>query len=75
MKNEPLIGYSIEQIIFIEILVTLRRKFSFRSIEGRMKFSIRNFAAKYNLGQPVAGNFLMAQYDDYVPKLHAQIGV
>ncbi|PSN44467.1 OV-16 antigen [Blattella germanica] len=34
----------------------------------------RNFAKKYNLGNPVAGNFFQAQYDDYVPTLHAQFG-
>ncbi|XP_066144601.1 protein D3-like [Euwallacea fornicatus] len=37
-------------------------------------FSIRKFAEKYNLGQPVAGNFYQAQYDDYVPILYKQLG-
>jgi hypothetical protein len=44
-----------------------------RSREGRINFSIRNFAVKYNLGQLVAGNLFQAQYDDYVPKLHEQL--
>ena len=43
-----------------------------RSRDGRLNFSIRKFAEKYKLGNPVAGNMYQAQYDDYVPKLHAQ---
>ncbi|XP_065341880.1 protein D2-like isoform X1 [Cloeon dipterum] len=45
-----------------------------RSGDNRGKFSIRKFAAKYNLGNPVAGNFYQAQWDDYVPKLYEQLG-
>jgi hypothetical protein len=48
-------------------------KFMIRSREGRINFSIRKFALKYNLGQPIAGNLFQAQYDDYVPKLHEQL--
>ncbi|XP_059475141.1 protein D3-like isoform X2 [Neocloeon triangulifer] len=44
-----------------------------RSGDNRGKFSIRNFAKKYNLGNPVAGNFYQAQWDDYVPKLYEQL--
>lgn len=43
------------------------------SREGRVKFSIRDFARTHNLGSPVAANFYQAQYDDYVPLLHAQL--
>jgi len=46
----------------------------FRSAEKREKFSIAKFALKYNLGNPVAGNFYQAQYDDYVPLLYKQLG-
>ena len=46
---------------------------SSRSRENRMMQSIRKFAEKYHLGQPIAGNLYQAQYDDYVPKLHAQL--
>lgn len=45
-----------------------------RSAEKREKFSIAKFALKYNLGNPVAGNFYQAQYDDYVPLLYKQLG-
>lgn len=44
-----------------------------RSGEHRGCFKIRNFAKKYNLGQPIAGNFYQAQWDDYVPKLYEQL--
>ncbi|GJQ88323.1 hypothetical protein Trydic_g223 [Trypoxylus dichotomus] len=45
-----------------------------RSGDNRGVFSIRKFAAKYNLGQPVAGNFYQAEFDDYVPILYKQLG-
>lgn len=41
--------------------------------EGRGCFAIRKFAAKYKLGDPVAGNFYQAEWDDYVPKLYEQL--
>lgn len=48
--------------------------FSSRSMrKGRLQFRIRDFAVKYGLGQPIAGNFYQAQFDDYVPILHAQL--
>ena len=40
---------------------------------GRINFSIRKFAKENNLGEPIAANFYQAQYDDYVPTLHAQL--
>ncbi|KAK7571218.1 hypothetical protein V9T40_014822 [Parthenolecanium corni] len=45
-----------------------------RSADNRAKFKIADFAKKYNLGNPIAGNFYQAQYDDYVPKLYKQLG-
>lgn len=44
-----------------------------RSGDGRGKFSIRQFAKKYNLGEAIAGNFYQAEWDDYVPKLYEQL--
>lgn len=41
---------------------------------NRGKFSISAFAKKHNLGDPIAGNFYQAQYDDYVPILYKQLG-
>ncbi|XP_049878999.1 protein D2-like isoform X2 [Pectinophora gossypiella] len=42
--------------------------------DNRGKFSIAKFAKKYNLGDPIAGNFYQAQWDDYVPILYKQLG-
>lgn len=49
--------------------------YNFRTTENRFKFSIYNFSKKYNLGTPVAGNFYLAQYDDYVPIVFHQLGI
>ncbi|ODM88164.1 Phosphatidylethanolamine-binding protein 1 [Orchesella cincta] len=49
------------------------KRISNRSEEGRGKFSIRNLAKKYKLGQPIAGNFYQAEWDDYVPEVHKQL--
>ncbi|CAD7084251.1 unnamed protein product [Hermetia illucens] len=45
-----------------------------RSREGRIKTSTRELIKELNLGDPVAGNLYQAQYDDYVPILHQQLG-
>ncbi|XP_057653703.1 protein D3-like [Diorhabda carinulata] len=42
-------------------------------LNHRLKWNVRNFAKKYNLGQPIAGNFYQAQYDEYVPIIHSRI--
>lgn len=42
--------------------------------DGRGCFKIASFAEKYKLGNPVAGNFYQAEWDDYVPKLYEQLG-
>ncbi|XP_030371501.1 protein D2 [Scaptodrosophila lebanonensis] len=41
--------------------------------DGRANFNTEKFVAKYKLGNPVAGNFYQAQWDDYVPKLYKQL--
>lgn len=45
-----------------------------RSGDHRGGFSIAKFAQKYKLGDPIAGNFYQAEYDDYVPELYKQLG-
>lgn len=45
-----------------------------RSGEKRACFSIRKFAQKYKLGDPIAGNMYQAEFDDYVPILYKQLG-
>lgn len=42
--------------------------------DGRAKFSIKSFAEKYKLGNPIAGNMYQAEWDDYVPILYKQLG-
>nr|CAI5870264.1 unnamed protein product [Callosobruchus analis] len=42
--------------------------------DNRGNFSIRKFAQKYKLGEPIAGNFYQAEWDDYVPILYKQLG-
>jgi phosphatidylethanolamine-binding protein (PEBP) family uncharacterized protein len=49
------------------------RKLTNRSGDHRGQFKIRNFAKKYGLREPIAGNFFQAQWDDYVPKLYEQL--
>lgn len=44
-----------------------------RSREGRPKFSAKTFAMRHQLGDPIAGNYYQAQFDDYVPLLHQQL--
>ncbi|XP_018333227.1 phosphatidylethanolamine-binding protein homolog F40A3.3-like [Agrilus planipennis] len=45
------------------------------SFKDARLFLIRDFAKKYNLGEPVAGNFYLAEWDEYVPILHKQLGL
>lgn len=49
------------------------RKLSNTSGEHRGKFSIQKFAEEHKLGDPVAGNFYQAQWDNYVPTLYKQL--
>lgn len=44
-----------------------------RSGSGRGQFRIEAFAEKYQLGDPIAGNFYLAEFDDYVPELYKQL--
>jgi len=86
-KGEVLIGYigsgapkgtGLHRYIFLVYKQPSKLSFdeprvSNRSRDHRLKLSVRKFAEKYNLGQPTAGSFFQAQYDDYVPILHAQL--
>ncbi|KAK6643612.1 hypothetical protein RUM43_005122 [Polyplax serrata] len=49
------------------------RKLSNTSGDHRGKFSIQKFSEEHNLGNPIAGNFFQAQWDDYVPILYKQL--
>lgn len=45
------------------------------TIHGRLGFKLREFASKYNLGDPIAGNTFLSQYDDSVPAFYARLGL
>ena len=40
---------------------------------GRPSTKASDLATKYNLGNPIAGNFCQAEWDDYVPKLYEKL--
>ncbi|KAF7633201.1 hypothetical protein Mgra_00007391 [Meloidogyne graminicola] len=44
-----------------------------RSGEKRGCWKVHEFAKKHGLGDPIAGNFYQAEYDDYVPILYKQL--
>lgn len=50
-------------------------KLSCGSGEGRQEFSIVEFAKKYGLGNPIAGNFYQTEYDEYVSSLSRSLGL
>ncbi|XP_050297579.1 cell surface glycoprotein 1-like isoform X11 [Anthonomus grandis grandis] len=43
------------------------------SFQNRDGFSLRNFAQKYQLGQPIAGNYFKCRWDRSVPKIFEKI--
>ncbi|ALC46812.1 CG17919 [Drosophila busckii] len=49
------------------------QRVSNRSRQGRPKFHVAKFAEHHQINELVAGTFYQAQYDDYVPTVHAQL--
>lgn len=49
-------------------LVFNEKLISAKEVYGRVKFSLRKFAEKYNLGKPLFVNYFEAQWDEYVDK-------
>ena len=43
------------------------------STDNRGGTKTSHVTSKYNLGNPVAGNFFQAEWDDYVPKLYEKL--
>lgn len=60
-------------IYFSVALWSIKSCFYFRSGDGRAFFKVAEFAQKYSFGDPIAGNFYQAEYDDYVPELYKQL--
>ena len=44
-----------------------------RTGDGRRSHKVAEFAEKHHLGDPVAGNFYQAEWDDHVPHLYEQL--
>lgn len=53
--------------------VTFQEEHKSNTNGKRGKFNTENFAKKYGLGDPVAGNYFEAKFDDSVPALHRQL--
>lgn len=72
-------GTGLHRYVFLlykqpEKLTFDERRLTNRSADNRGNFSIRKFALKYKLGDPIAGNMYQAEFDDYVPLLYKQLG-
>ncbi|XP_023025387.1 protein D3 isoform X1 [Leptinotarsa decemlineata] len=73
----PPLGTGVHRYIFLIYKQNGKINFDEKKIiktsrQGRLSFSIRKFAEKYKLGQPIAGNLYQAQFDDYVPILQKE---
>ena len=55
-------------------LVCDEKRLPNNSKANRGGWKARAFVEKYNLGNSIAGNFYLAEYDDYVPILYKQLG-
>lgn len=71
-------GTGLHRYIFLLYKQMGRLKFNEKHIpknsgSNRGKFSTGKFANKYKLGDPIAGNFYQAKWDDYVPTVHRQL--
>ncbi|CAH0696892.1 unnamed protein product [Spodoptera exigua] len=75
----PSLGSGLHRYVFLVYEQPTKLEFEEPRINlttaNRDYFSIANFAKKYNLGDPVAGNFYQAEYDDYVPVLYEILGI
>lgn len=73
----PLKGTGLHRYVFVVYeqpkRVQSKINTSKTSLKDRVNFSLRRFAKQHKLGEPVAANYFKAQYDDYVPQLHAQL--
>lgn len=76
--SAPPQGSGLHRYVFLVYKQPFKMSFNERLISNRdanrANFSAKNFAYKYKLGDPVAGNFYVAQYDDSVPATQKQLG-
>lgn len=70
-------GTGLHRYVILVYKQPFRLAFSERFISdkdgNRGGFSTKKFVYKYKLGEPVAGNFYQAQYDDTVPEIERQL--
>ncbi|XP_076308229.1 protein D3-like isoform X2 [Tachypleus tridentatus] len=76
--SAPPKGTGLHRYVFVvykqpECLNPTEKRLTNTSGHHRGNFKIQDFAAKYRLGDPWAGNFYQAQWDEYVPKLYEQL--
>ncbi|XP_013792173.1 protein D3-like isoform X2 [Limulus polyphemus] len=76
--SAPPKGTGLHRYVFVvykqpECLNPTEKQLTNTSGKHRGNFKIRDFAAKYDLGDPWAGNFYQAEWDEYVPKLYEQL--
>ena len=43
------------------------------TVDGRAGWRTQQFADRYSFGDPVAGNFYLARWDEYVPVLDREL--
>lgn len=43
------------------------------TVDGRAGWKAQQFADRYSFGDPVAGNFYLARWDEYVPVLDREL--
>lgn len=53
-------------------IATAETRLPASSPDGRGAWNPATFISKYNLGDPVAGNFVQAEWDDFVPIFYSR---
>lgn len=75
--SAPPDGSGLHRYVLLAYKQPFRLTFNERYISNRDgnrgNFSTKNFAYKYKLGEPVAGNYYQAKYDDSVPETQRQL--
>ncbi|CAH1250899.1 PEBP1 [Branchiostoma lanceolatum] len=74
----PLVGTGLHRYVILVYKQTKRLDFdeprqTSITARGRGLWKVRAFAEKYELGDPVAGNFFEAEWDKWVPKVYDQL--
>ena len=80
LNDESLLFYNagLHRYVFLVYQQKAKLKFDEKrltncSSDGRGSNHVSKFAAKYSLGDPIAGNYYQAEWDSYVPRLYEQL--